>query len=65
MIFLRYICFQTTGNDGTGEDAGSWQKMCAEKTEFLTEMFGEDLSDGCVEQKEYIKVCNIEACFLS
>ena len=44
--------------------AGTWGKICAEKSEYITEKFGEELSDGCVEHKEGKRVCNIEAVFL-
>ena len=42
--------------------AGSWFKGCFKKSdipEMILKEFGNGVSDGCIERKQYVKVCNI------
>ena len=56
-----YFRTDVTFNDGDDVDvttlAGSWGRS----DKRITEIFGEDVSDGCKEVKKDIKVCTINA----
>ena len=60
-----YVRTDVTFDDGKAGQttlAGSWDKSCIGRSDkYITELFGEDVSDGCKEVKKYIKVCTINA----
>ena len=66
MCMSAYVRTDTIIKDGKKEEtilAGSWIKECVGDHD-LTDFFGENRSDRCVEEnegKEHIKVCNINA----
>ena len=63
-----YFRTDVTFNDGDDVDvttlAGSWEKSCTGRSDkHITDLFGEDASDGCKEVKTDLKVCTINAYF--
>ena len=60
-----YVRTDITFNDGYDVIttlAGSWEKSCTGRSDkHITDLFGEDISDGCKEVKKDIKVCTTNA----
>ena len=57
-----YAKTDVTSEDGFVFPAGTWDKYCFEKSdipEMILKEFGNGVSDGCIERKQYVKVCNI------
>ena len=66
----HYFKTDVTFGDGVWYDndktilAGSWEKSCTGRSaRHITDLFGEDISDGCKEPITDLKVCTINAYF--
>ena len=56
-----YAKTDLTIENGVLVPAGSWDKACFKKSDYpeVSEEFGNGVSDRCIEQKQYVRVCNI------